>query len=123
MRSTFSVADPDCTLAVRKYADELVAAGLPVRVEETSIDDGWTRETAISVEWGEVADSDDAWDAEDDEWGDGEEAVQPSIARGLDAGQGRLAEHYLRTLRFLAHNVDAARAWTGAGGRSRRKKG
>ena len=123
MRSTISVADPDCLAAVRRYADVLAAAGLPVRIEETSIDDGWACETAVAVDWAAAEEEDDDWEADEDDWRDGEEDVQPAPGRGLDAGQGRLAEHYLRTMRFLAGDVDAARAWIGRRRRSRKKKG
>ena len=124
MRAVLSVVDAACLDAVRKYAAELNDAGLPVRIEEVAVDDGWTRETAVSIEWGKRRSdpSQQDWEAEDDELENGEEAVQPPSQRGLDDGQGRLAEHYLRNLQFLARNVEAANTWLGRTCRARKKK-
>ncbi len=122
MRAILSVADPVCIDALRKYADELCAVGLPVRMEEVPIDDGWTHETTVCIEWGPTAEEAHDWEFEEDEWGGEAEDVRPSPGRGLDDGPSRLAEHYLRTMRFLARNVDAARASVAPARRSRKKK-
>jgi len=124
MRMLLSVAHAACLEAVRKYAAELGAAGLPVSIEEVAVDDGWTQETAVSIEWGTAGDVGEEWETEEDpdDFDDPEEAVHPPAERGLDDGQGRLAEHYLRTLQFLARNVEAAQAWTARTRRLRRKK-
>lgn len=124
MRTLLSVAHAACLEAVRKYAAELSAAGLPVSIEEVAVDDGWTQETAVSIEWGTAEEVGEEWEIEDDsdEFDDPEEAGQPVAERGLDDGQGRLAEHYLRTLQFLARNVEAAQAWTARTKRPRKRK-
>jgi len=122
MRTILAVADRVCIDALRKYADELSAVGLPVRMEEVPIDDGWTHETAVCVEWGPTDDEAHDWEFEEDDWGGEGEDVRRWPARGLDDGPTRLAEHYLRTMRFLARNVDAARASVAAARRPRKKK-
>ena len=122
MRAIFAVADPVCMDALRKYAGELSAVGLPVRIEEVPIDDGWTHETAVSIEWGPTEEEAHDWEFEEDEWGGEGEDVRPSPGRGLDDAPSRLAEHYLRTMQFLARNVDAARASVAPARRPGKKK-
>jgi len=133
MRTILAVADPVCLDALRHYADALVAAGLPVRMEEVPVDDGWTHETTVCIDWGPTeedaydweCDEDDGGGEEDDardNWAIESEDVRDRSAPGLDDGPSRLAEHYLRTMRFLAGNVDAARATVSPARRSRKKK-
>jgi len=118
MHAVLSVIDADCLKAVRRYAETLGEAGLPVRLEETTVDDGWTQETAVSIEWAPAGQAADECEVEDDDLGDGDDAVPTSQAAASDDGRGRLAEHYLRNMQFLARNAQAARAWN----RQRRRR-
>jgi hypothetical protein len=123
MHTVLSVVDADCLEAVRRYADVLSASGLPVRLEETAVDDGWTQETAVSIEWGPAEQAaDQGGFEEDDDLGDDEGAVRPSQAAAPDDGRGRLAEHYLRNMQFLARNAQAARAWNTSPWRSKKPR-
>ncbi|NQT11397.1 MAG: hypothetical protein HQ582_01525 [Planctomycetes bacterium] len=122
MKTVLSVADAACLDAVRKYTAELGKAGLPVRMEELAIDDGWTRETAVSIEWGARETAGQDWELEDDELDDDEEAEGWASGRGLDDGQGRLAEHYLRTVQCLARDVETSKTWLGRTRRRRKKR-
>jgi len=115
MRTILAVADPVCLDALRQYADALVAAGLPVRLEDVPVDDGWTHETAVRIDWGPTEEDAHDWECDEDD-GDRQEDD------GRDDGPSRLAEHYLRTMRFLARNVDAARATVTPARRPRKKK-
>jgi len=122
MRTLISVDGPACLAAVRQYAGELRRAGLPVRIEEIPIDDGWTQGTALSIEWGAPEAAGQDWEVDDAELEGGEEAARRPSEQELDDGQGRLAAHYLRTLQLLARNAETARNWTDGRRRSRKKK-
>jgi hypothetical protein len=93
-----------------------------VRMEELAIDDGWTQETAVRIEWGVRETVGEDWELEDDELEDEEEANRDRSERGLDDGQGRLAEHYLRTVQCLARDVETSKTWLGRRRRSHKKK-
>ena len=113
MRTILAVADPICLEAVEKYAAELARAGLPVRTDKVSLDDGWAEETAVRIEWGADKARGEDWEIEAEEPEDGEEAARLTRERCVGDGQRRLAAHYLRTAQFLARHVEAARTWIG----------